>query len=234
MFFNSLIPVEQQFLVNAIRFEVSHLQSAIVKSNVIIQLNRVSNDLAKRVAAVVGVTVPAPDPKYYNNNSTAFIGIFGKSLPTIRSLNVGILTSVKSQGSLNQASTLAASFIADGVNVVVVGETLQPGVNQTYSAADATAFDGIIVTSGAETLFGGNGSISTYFPSGRPMQIFIDGYRWGKPVGALGAASPVIKTAGLTTTPGVYGNFSEISNFVAAFEEGLKTFKFIDRFAIDL
>jgi catalase len=233
MFFNSLIPVEQQFLINAIRFEVSHLQSTIVKSNVIFQLNRVSNDLARRVADVVGVAAPASDPTYYNNNSTAFVGIFGKSLPTIRGLNVGILASVKSQVSLNQALTLATSLATNGLNVAIVGETLQPGIDQTYSAADATAFDGIVIAPGAEILFSGNGSLSTYFPAGRPMQILVDGYRWGKPIGALGTASSVIKLARITTLPGVYGNISDASTFVAAFKEGLKTFKFLDRFAID-
>lgn len=45
LFYNSLIPVEQQFLINAIRFETSQLTSSVVKSNVLIQLNRVSHDL---------------------------------------------------------------------------------------------------------------------------------------------------------------------------------------------
>jgi catalase len=236
LFFNSLIAVEQQFLINAMRFEVSHLQSSVVKSNVILQLNRVSNDLAKRVAEVVGVAAPAPDPKFYNNNSTAFVSIFNKTLPTIATLNVGVLASVKSSGSLNQAASLAKSFSGAGVNVIVVGETLSAGVNQTYSAADATGFDGIIVAAGAESLFT-NGTTSTFFPANRPLQILIDGYRWGKPVGALGSAVPVIKVAGITTTPGVFTSTNttagDVSSFVTAFEGGLKTFKFIDRFPVD-
>lgn len=231
LFFNSLIPVEQQFLINAMRFEVSHLQSAIVKSNVIIQLNRVSNDLAKRVAEVVGVAAPSPDLTFYNNNSTKYITIFGNPLPTIATLNVGVLTSIKSPNSLAQAAALASSFKSAGVNVIVVGEILQSGINQTYSAADATGFDGIIVASGAESLFT-NGSSSTFFPANRPLQILTDGYRWGKPVGALGSASSVLKLAGATTTAGVFtGN--DTGSFVTSFEGGLKTFKFIDRFPLD-
>ena len=70
-------------------------------------------------------------------------------------------------------------------------ETLTSGVQQTYSAADATGFDGVIVTSGAETLFE-RGNSSTLFPAGRPLQILLDAYRWGKPVGALGTASPTV------------------------------------------
>ena len=32
LFFNSLVPAEQQFLINAVRFEASHLTSPVVKS----------------------------------------------------------------------------------------------------------------------------------------------------------------------------------------------------------
>ena len=232
LFYNSLIPEEQQFLINAIRFEVSHLRSAVVKSNVLIQLNRVSNDIAKRVAEVIGLPAPAPDPKYYNNNSTAFVSIFNYSLPTIATLNVGVLASVASSSSLSQAASLAQAFSSSGLNVIVVGETLASGINQTYSSADATGFDGIIVAAGAEGLFT-NGTSSTFFPADRPLQILTDGYRWGKPVGAIGSAAGVLKLASATTTPGVFSSTSGDASFVTAFEGGLTVFKFIDRFPID-
>jgi catalase len=214
------------------RFEVSHIQSEIVKSNVIIQLNRVSNDLAKRVAEVIGQPAPSPDPKFYNNNSTAFVSIFNYSLPTIAGLNVGILTSVKSSVSLSQAAALKTAFASAGVNIFVVGETLAAGINQTYSAADATGFDGIVVAAGAESLFT-NGTTSTFFPADRPLQILTDGYRWGKPVGTLGNSS-VLKLAGVSTTAGVFtASAADVGDFVKAFEGGLKVFKFVDRFPVD-
>jgi len=118
----------------------------------------------------------------------------------------------------------------------VVGEILQTGINQTYSAADATGFDGLIVAAGAESLIL-NGASSTFFPTDRPLQLLVDSYRWGKPVGILGDANPVLKLAGINTTPGVYTGFnstaSGLGEFVSAFEGGLKTFKFLDRFPID-
>lgn len=231
LFFNSLIPVEQQFLINAIRFEVSHLQSSVVKQNVILQLNRVSNDLAKRVAQAIGLAEPEPDSKYYHDNSTAFISIFNNSLPTIATLKVCVLASTQSAASLAQAKELSTAFAGMGVGVTVIGETLTSGVNQTYSAADATSFDGIIIASGAESLFD-PACTSTFFPAGRPEQILVDGYRWGKPVGALGSASGVLTTAGIKTTAGVYAA-NRTASFVSSFAEGLKTFKFIDRFAVD-
>ena len=76
-----------------------------------------SNDLAKRV-----VVAPAPDLKFYNNNSAAFVSIFNKTLLTIATFKSAVLAYVKSSGSLNQATSLAKSFSGAGVNVIV-GET---------------------------------------------------------------------------------------------------------------
>jgi len=234
LFYNSLIPAEQQFLINAIRFEVSHLQSLVVKQNVLIQLNRVSNDIARRVADALGLKAPAADDTYYHDNKTTSITIFNTTLPTIATLNVGVLASV-SNGSLSKAAQLATAYKASGVNAVVVAETLAPGVNQTYSAADASGFDGVVVLDSAASLFT-NGSSSTFFPASRPAQILGDAFRWGKPVGVLGgsAAAGILRTVGVANSnaAGVYVK-SDIEQFVKEFEEGLKIFRFVDRFALD-
>jgi len=165
------------------------------------------------------------------------VSIFNNTLPTIATLNIGVLASVNIPGSLAQAATLAAAFSKAGANVVVVGEILSQGINQTYSAADATGFDGIIVTAGTEALFTNIGGSSTLFPANRPLQILVDGYRWGKPVGVLGSAFASLIAANIRVTPGVFTSLSQtsagVSDFVNAFEGGLKTFKFIDRFPID-
>jgi catalase len=231
LFFNSLIPVEQQFLINAMRFETSHIQSPTVKQNVIVQLNRISNDLARRVALALGLSVPAPDPTFYNQNTTAFVSILNNTLPTIVGLNVGILTTTSSNSSLSQALALSQAFTALGVNPTIVGEHLGAGITQTYSAADATGFDGIIVTAGTESLF--LNSSSTLFPAGRPQQILVSGFRWGKPVGALGSAATAFQVSGISATPGVYLNATTVPQMVSDFQNGLKQFKFLDRFPVD-
>ncbi|KAH0305289.1 catalase, partial [Aureobasidium melanogenum] len=76
MVWNSVTPAEQQIVVNSLRFEISQVQSQVVKQNFIIQLNRISHDLASRVAvALVDVIVPEPDNTFYNSNSSAHISI---------------------------------------------------------------------------------------------------------------------------------------------------------------
>lgn len=232
LFYNSLLPIEQQFLINAMRFETSKLSSAVVKQNVLVQLNRVSHDIAKRVAVVLNMPVPDPDPTYYHNNRSTHISIFNYTLPTIATLNVGILTSVSSNASLAQAAALKKALTAAGTTPSIVGEILSGNVDATYSSADASAFDGLIITSGAEKVF--IDGTSTYFPEARPLQILQSGYRWGKPVGSLGSGSKAFDVAGIQSTPGVYiFNSTNTATFLKHFEGGLKQFKFLDRFPQD-
>ncbi|KAG9552235.1 catalase, partial [Aureobasidium melanogenum] len=113
MVWNSVTPAEQQIVVNSLRFEISQVQSQVVKQNFIIQLNRISHDLASRVAvALVDVIVPEPDNTFYNSNSSAHISIFNTTLPTIKGLNMGILASTTSNASMAQAAQLSKSFAA--------------------------------------------------------------------------------------------------------------------------
>ncbi|KAK4231512.1 catalase-like domain-containing protein [Podospora fimiseda] len=223
LFLNSLTPVEQQFVINAIRFEASHLTNEQVKKNVLIQLNRVSNDVAKRVAVALGLDAPAPDPTFYHNNVTAGLSIFNETLPTIKTLRVGILVTTGNQASLDQAAALKGKLAADGLVVTVVAETLKAGVvDQTYSAADATGFDGVIIADGAEGLFDGSKK-SPLYPAGRPGQIVVDGYRWGKPVGALGNAKGALESVNIPTENAAGVVLSgDVDGFVGGFEDALK------------
>lgn len=229
---NSITAAEKQIVVNSLRFEVSQVQSQVVKQNFIIQLNRISHDLASRVAvALVDVVVPEPDNTFYNSNSSAHVSIFNTTLPTIKGLNMGILASTTSNASMAQAAQLSKSFAAQGLFVSVVAESLQPSVNVTYSAADAHAFDAVVVTAGAEAIFTGE-KASPLYPLNRPMELIKNAYGWGKAVGAVGTGRKALDVAGIEQRPGVYFANST-SEAVDNFKCGLATFRFLDRFPQD-
>lgn len=234
LFLNSLTQPEQQILVNAIRFETSNVKSAVVRQNILNQLNMISNDLAVRVSTALGLTAPGPNPAFYHDNVTQGVNIFGVPLPTVATLTVGILATTANPTSIQQAQALQARFAQDGVVASIVGEVQAPGINQTYSQSDASNFDGLIVAQGAETLFSPFQS-STLFPLGRPAQLLLDSYRWGKPVGAMGSGSAAFTQVGVPTTPGVFltNATGDANAMVTQFEGGLSQFKFLDRFPID-
>lgn len=225
LFFNSLHPVEQQFIINAIRFETSQLKSVIVKNNVLIQLNRVSHDVAVRVASALGMEAPEADPTYYHDNTTSGVSIAKEPLLKIDGLKVGYLTS--NQANSSHVKQLEKALGQDNVALIVVAETLTDGVDQTYSASDAFQFDAIIVGDGTDNLFSTPGT-GTFYPAGRPLQIVQNSYRWGKPVGSVQSNSTAFKQAGIGAGAGVYTNVK-----AKDIAEGLKTFKFMDRFPVD-
>ncbi|KAL4739055.1 catalase B [Aspergillus similis] len=237
LFWNSLLPAEKQFVVNAIRFENANVQSDVVKNNVIIQLNRISNDLATRVAKAIGVDAPEPDNTYYHDNTTVNIGAFGHRLQTLAGLKIGVLASVDAEQSFSAATELKAELSNDKLDVIVVAERFASGVNQTYSASDAIQFDAIVVAPGTEKLFGTKSaanSSSTLYPAGRPLEILVDAFRFGKPVAALGSGSTAFDNAGINTAgEGVYVADAVDENFASNLKEGLTVFKFLDRFALD-
>jgi catalase len=220
-------------LINAIRFETSNLQSPIVKNNVLIQLNRVDNDLASRVAQALGLPAPAPDTKYYHSNTTANVGAFGQPLDLIDGLKIGVLATVSQPSSIQQAASIRSSFSALNVDVLTVAESLITGVNQTYSASDAINFDAIIVADGAQSLFTGSPN-TTLYPADRPLIILSAGYLFGKPVGALGGGAAAFPPAGIPSSgAGIYIANSVDNTFITNVTNGLHTFKFLDRFRLD-
>jgi len=231
LFYNSLTKAEQQFLINAIRFETSQVKSETVKKNVLYQLNKISHDIAVRVGKALGMEAPEADDKYYHDNTTAGISIFGTKLPSIATLSVGVLASINSDNSIQQAKAIKKALGEEKVTVSIVGEILGDDVEVTYSAATAAQFDGIVVAGGTESLFNGTGK-STLFPPGRPTQLVVDGYHWGKPVGFIGGAKAAAQAARVGTGKGVYLS-KDVDSLVEDLKDGLATFKFTDRFPLD-
>ncbi|KAJ5930949.1 hypothetical protein N7466_006442 [Penicillium verhagenii] len=234
LFWNSLIAAEKQFVVDAMRFENANVVSQVVRDNVVLQLNRISNDLAKRVAEAIGVDAPSPDPTYYHHNTTAGVGAFGAKLLKLEGLKVGVLASVGNGSSIAQGAALQAQLSSVGVDVLVVAERMADGVNQTYAASDATNFDAVVVGDGAQGLFGSSSVATSFYPAGRPLDILVDAFRFGKTVGAIGNGAGALRTAHIATNQtGVYVAQSVGGGFADGLKDGLRTFKFLDRFTLD-
>jgi catalase len=230
LFYNSLSEVEQQMLIDILRFEMSVLQPHIQK-NMLVQLNKISHDIAVRVGEAIDLEAPAPDETYYHDNTTARMSTYGENLPTIAALHVGILAASNSEKSISQAKDLKAALKDCRVFVTIVGDKTVDGVDKALSAIDATGFDGIIVTDGTSAYFDRQ-TKSTFFPPGRPTQIVVDGYYWGKPLAFLGEGKDAIKAAGIETSPGVYEG-DNVASVIEDMKEGLAIFKFLDRVALD-
>ncbi|TWK38664.1 Catalase HPII [Bacillus paralicheniformis] len=61
LFWNSMSPVEKEHIISAFRFEVGKVKSKDVRRQVVHMFNRVDRELAKQIAAGVGVEPPEKD-----------------------------------------------------------------------------------------------------------------------------------------------------------------------------
>ncbi|PGH02646.1 catalase B [Blastomyces parvus] len=240
LFYNSLTNTERQFLVNAIRFENSHVQSQLVRENVVTQLNRIDNDLARRVARTIGVKAPEPDPTFYHNRTTVPIGTFGTKLEKLDGLTVALLTTGNTNGDVKTAEDLRKTFMKVNkmVNIVTIAPTLdiKRGVTSTYSGADGALYDAVVIVGNLVT------SDSTYYPTKRPMRIAADAYLYGKPIGAVGPNSvkdieSVLAASGTSDQsadqPGVFTATNVNEAFVKRLLDGLTEYRFLNRFMLD-
>jgi catalase len=259
LFYNSLLQEEQQFLINAIRFETSHLKSPIVKQNVLKQLNKIHHKIAREVAETLNLPTPEQDRQFYHDNRTAGVSMFDKPLNKISGLKVGILATTRGLDT-QTISRFRDRLGRQGVAVVVVAEQLAQGVDQTYASTDATDFDAVVIANGVGTLFqSGIATQSHHFPAGRPQKILLDAYRFGKPIGFAGDSSfSVLTSSQIPNGPGVYHERDSTSGRVTnttlsnefskraeeaddqrgvgrlehRVEEGLRQFRFLNRFHI--
>lgn len=196
------------------------------------------------------MTAPEEDPTYYHDNTTTGVSVVKGGLLKIDGLKVGYLTSAAAPGNTSVES-LKSTFTAANVSLVVVAEKLAPGIDQTYTSTDASQFDALIIADSTDSLFsspsnlanlnstssaGGvnatSNSFKTLYPAGRPLQILTDAYKWGKPVAVVEGGEGAFRVAGIEVgTEGVYGGgVEEVGRKV---REGLKTYKFLDRFPLD-
>ncbi|KAJ5625776.1 hypothetical protein N7510_002085 [Penicillium lagena] len=248
LFWNSLVPEEQQMIVNALRFEISHVTEVSVIQNMVTQLNMIDNDLACRVGAALHIPCPAPNPTYYHNNKTVGVSAF-QPLYNISGLQVAFLASQAYPDSLTQGMKLAESLASAQVDVTIISETLQ-NANVTYSAADGSLYDAVIVADGVQNLFSPSSftkqpestpdmptTVSPYsslFPAGRPLQILVDAFKYGKTVGALGSGDLALTMAEIApNVPGVFFAQTISSSFISDLRSALTTFKWLNRFTLD-
>lgn len=233
LFYNSLPAIEQQFLVDALKFETSQLTNDVVKQNVITQLNRISHEIATEVASALNMEVPEPDSTYYHDNVTVGMSVFEEPLQKLDGMRVAVLTSGDSS---TDYEAIKSGFAESGVDIITVGETLASGIDQTYSTADATQYDGVIIDTASVDMFRPI-TRSPHYPSGRPLNIFLDAYRWGKAVGITKADDNVSNTilgyADIQPdAPGLFlGDLD--GDYVSTFEGGLKMNRYLSRFVIE-
>jgi catalase len=205
LFWNSQTDVEKQHIINALRFELSRVQTPAVRERMVSGLMNVAPELAKAVATGLGIReMPEPMPKVLTRRVTPEVSLSpALSLfarpgdASVRTRRVAIL--VADGCERESLVALGDRLTEEGAVPRFVSATLgsvQPAsgdpieVDVTLGAAPAVLYDAMVLPDGPD-------AVAALRADGRTLEFIKDQYRHCKPILALGAAEALLDACGI-------------------------------------
>jgi catalase len=215
LFWNSQSDVEKEHIVSAFRFELAKVGRLEIRQRVVNQLVSVDPDLARRVAAGLGLTASGGTTdevrakagtrtKRGKNGAAAtsspalsMIGGGEEAVPTAKSRKVAILAADGVDGAA--VTAMKAALDKAGVVALVVaprlgalksegGETV--AADHTILTTPSIAFDAVFVPGGAA-------SVKALAASGAAIHFVAEAFKHAKALAATGGGADVIAAAGV-------------------------------------
>ncbi len=204
LFWLSQTDIEQQHIVDAIQFELLHVNTAAIRERVIAVLQNVDEDLAKRVAEGLNIKTPVKMPSPLNLqfpadanvdkyqpksaaamkiNPSAALSMMTNPIEVTETLKVAILAA---DGFDSAALDAAIKAIKAGGAVpkivaphggTIAGDKGEVPVDFALSATGSVLFDGAMVAAGAASVAALNGDA-------RAKLFVLETYKHCKPLGA--------------------------------------------------
>jgi catalase len=198
LFYDSQSPVEQAHIARAFRFELTRVQVPSIRERVVSQLLNVNTDLARKVAAGLGIELPEAQPALRPVNRKAEVrqsptlSLFAR--PGDGSIQTRRVALLVADGTDSAALTrLHAQLANSGAVPRFVGPRLGKiaglDVEVTLEAAPAVLFDAVVLPDGA--------AAKVLAGIGLALEFVKDQYRHCKPVLALGAGQTLLQAAGI-------------------------------------
>jgi catalase len=205
LFWNSQTDVEKTHIVNAFRFELSHVQTPAIRERMVSGLMNVAPELADAVARGLGIRdMPAPMPKVLQKKVKAEVttspalSLFarpGDGSVRARRVAIAVADGVNGDAARALAARLTAAgavprFIASRLGRVesAAGDPIE--VDVTLEATPAVLYDAVVVADG-------NDVARRLAADGRAVEFLKDQYRHCKPIFAVGSSSALLEKAGI-------------------------------------
>ena len=196
LFYASMSEWEQAHIADALKFELGKVDDTDIRARVVQHLNEVDHDLARTVAAGVGVDAPAGEGR--RDRSRTSPALSQASQPeSVATRKIAVLAA---DGV--DAATLRPVLDALGTDGVVC-EILAPH-DGALVAADGGSFDAdrsLVTMSSvlydAVLVAGGRDSVETLAGNGEAVHYVAEAYKHAKPVAALGEGIDLLQRAPL-------------------------------------
>ncbi|MGW5055318.1 catalase [Actinokineospora sp. NPDC004072] len=198
LFWNSMTDVEKEHIVAAFRFELGKVETKPIRAAVVEHLNRVDHELAKLVAAGIGVQAPqAPDGANHGRRSPALSQVerAARTPGTVETRKVALLVAdgVDGVGTRRVARVLrdlgaVVELLApaDGEVRAADGEALM--ADRALNTMASVLYDAVIVPCGQE-------SVAALAADGYAVHFVTEAFKHAKAVGGFGAGLDLLRTA---------------------------------------
>jgi catalase len=247
LFFNSMSPPEKQHLIDAARFELGRVESAVVRQRMVAMFDLVDRELATRVAERIGVQPPTGPGVEIRDAAgevlravelTAEKGRSVQVSPALSQMNT-VKGTIKSR---RVAVLLAPGF--DGVELQAVKAALESGgahpdtvslalgvvkaadgtpvpVDKTSQVAASVLYDAVFVP-------GGGAHVQTLSELDEVGRFLAEAFKHGKSIGVLDEAAQLLPAD--AQGPGVVtGAASTVETFVEQFLQAIGEHRFPQR-----
>ncbi|MBI5975935.1 catalase [Staphylococcus canis] len=209
LYLNSLTEPEYNHTVDGFSFELGKCKSVMVKQNAVNQLNKVSRDLAERVAKNIGVEVPEENEEVKSDQKDSKLTMEKFERP-LRAHSVAIVVdgdisdeTLKAYAKVMSDKQLNYAFVSDQPRNI----EKDFGITETFDTVHPTLFDSLIVLSDNTKIF-------------NETELFAEmTFKHFKPLVLSEQAAKALENSKVDTTqPGVFVS-DEPDTIVTAFEK---------------
>jgi catalase len=204
LFFESQTPVERAHIKNAFRFELSKVTVPAIRQRMVSGLRNVSEELAAELAYDLGLELPEPMPRAIEKPPTPEISsspaLSLMALPGdggIATRKVAILIAEGIEGSaisnivgaLTEAGAVTR-LLSNRLGTVASADGAAFEVDSTFENSPPVLFDALVLPDGID-------AVERLAKDGHTLEFLKDQYRHCKSILVLGAASKLLKKAGI-------------------------------------
>jgi catalase len=238
LFYNSQAPHEQQHIVNALRFELSKVETPAIRERMVYMLSQVDRSLAEQVAEELGIAVPAkidgplnksmpadanpkdfqPAPRAKTPGISAALSIANspnKPEPSIKTRKIAALVAdgfdAAALNAIRKALTAGGAqlkIIAPRLGAVIAADGSEVMPEFTLRNAASVLFDAVYVT-------GGEAAAAVLKTHADALHFIDEAFRHCKAIAATGSGRDVLGASYLGAK-GVIGADADAESVVSA------------------
>ena len=204
LFWNSQTPIEKEHILRAFRFELTKVQTPAVRERVVAMLANVADDLARTLAADLGMEMPEPLPAALKSaptpevESSSKLSLFARPGDgRVQARKIAIIVASGIDGAFVKAAQAALAKVGAVARLVGPrlgavesdkGEALE--VDATLETTPGVLYDGLIVP-------GGRLAMQALGNVGHAAEFIKDQYRHCKPILAVGDGASLVENSGV-------------------------------------